>query len=107
MRYTYYQKVKIKWHSNIQNRRKTQAEAVKINREKFDRKRFAVANFVKNTSKMMTIQRKIKNDEEIRVKTAQVCKIRSLLKSGNDSARKYIHERNLKSAIHARAYSLY
>ena len=61
---------------------------------------------VRNISQICNYEKKIKEENDRRVKTAQVFHIRSLLKSRNESARKQIHQRNLNSAIHARAYSL-
>ena len=64
------------------------------------------ANMIRNISQISAFERKVKEENDRRVKTAQVNHIRNLLKSGNGSARKYVCQRNLKSAIHYRTFSI-
>ncbi|OMJ84930.1 hypothetical protein SteCoe_13834 [Stentor coeruleus] len=106
VKYTYYQKVKMKWISHLQKRRFSQKEAVKTNREKFDRKKYMVANMVRNEAHINAIERKTKTEIERRAMTAQVNAIRNLLKSRVESRRKCEAPRNFKSASgHCRAFS--
>ena len=104
---TYYEKIKQHWKTKIQNRRQSCTEALRTSISRSEKKKYTIANNVRNTSQLNSLEKRMKDDFEKRVKTAQVYNIRTLLKSRNESAKHSIYQRNVKSAMHARVYSAY
>jgi hypothetical protein len=78
-------------------------QAVKNNRTKNERQKFLIANMVKNVNQINNIERRMRTENERRVKTAQVSNIRTSFKNGTAQQ---ANRRALKSAVHMRTYSL-
>ena len=104
---TYYAKIKNQWKTKIKNRRQSCAEAVRTSISRSERTKYTIANMVRNISQLNALEKRMKDESEKRVKTAQVTNIRSLLRTGNESAKFSVYQRNVKSAMHARVYSAY
>ena len=83
-------------------------ESVKFSQEKSARKKYLIANMVRNEAQIGIIEKKTKEEKERRVRTAQVYNIRSLLRSKCDTSRQLAMERRGKTeASHRRTRSTF
>ena len=101
---TFYQGVKIKWRKVLINRRKSTDETIKITKDQINRRKFIIANLVKNTSKLDAIERKQKNAKELFHKTEKIRIRRNQLRTSYEMQRKdaisVLHNKRIYSSMH-------
>ena len=103
---TYYEKIKLKWIAHIRKRRSNQIDAVRFGKVKSEKSNFIIANMMRNETKLNSLEKRSKDQNELRAKSAQVSLIRNLLKSRPNTSRQINFQRKTRSAFHGKSESV-
>lgn len=97
----------MKFLLSIKRRRLSQVEAIKANRERANRKKYYIANAVRNEAHISAIERRAREENERRVKTARAYIVRTAIKSRFTTPRKEGVKVPVSIGMHQRTKSLF
>jgi hypothetical protein len=104
---SYYEKIKIRWIAHIRKRRISQINAVRNGKIRFEKNKFVVANMMRNEAQLNSMEKRAKDQNELRTKSAQVSVIRGLLRSRQNTDKNISNTRKTRSAAHGRSGSVF